>query len=131
MADLSALVIEWVNKAEEDWQAAQLLCSLDHQAATTCFHCQQCAEKLLKASLLALGGSIPKTHDLSLLSKLLSERDPSWTWSTDALEDLTTGAVATRYPGYSVDRTDAAEAMALAEALRLALLSRLDLTGDR
>jgi len=46
---------EWVRKAEGDWQVA------NHEAAeaspvndAVCFHCQQCAEKYLKALLQEL-----------------------------------------------------------------------------
>ena len=130
MAERTSLVRQWVRKAEEDWEAAQLLSSHQTQAAATCFHCQQCAEKLLKAALLAAGHAIPKVHDLSLLSSLLSKRDPCWAWNNDALEDLTSGAVASRYPGYAIDSDDAAESILQAGELRLALLRRLGLAPD-
>ena len=76
MAEHSALVGQWIEKAEEDWLAACLLHGHENQAATTCFHCQQCAEKLFKAALLAAGVAIPKIHELDVLSDLLSEADP-------------------------------------------------------
>lgn len=131
MAEPSDLVKQWVQKAEEDWEAAQLLASHQTQASATCFHCQQCAEKLLKAALLAHGSGVPKAHDLSLLSSLLNESDPSWSWDAEALEDLTSGAVASRYPGYAISSDDAAESLAIARALRLALLERLGLLPSR
>jgi HEPN domain-containing protein len=46
----------------------------ENQAATTCFHCQQCAEKLLKAALLAEGVDIPKIHELIVLSALFPKQ---------------------------------------------------------
>jgi HEPN domain-containing protein len=36
-----------------------------------CFHCQQSAEKFLKGLLEDLGQTVPKTHDLIALQKLL------------------------------------------------------------
>jgi HEPN domain-containing protein len=125
MADPSPLVQQWIQNPEEDWEAAQLLISSPSQAATTCFHCQQSAEKLLKAALLARGGAIPKTHDLKLLSSLLRDLDPEWTWNPDDLDDLSTGAVASRYPGYTIDAQDAANSMGVATELRSALLKRM------
>ncbi|MFM2174382.1 MAG: hypothetical protein RLZZ54_2309 [Cyanobacteriota bacterium] len=125
MAEPSALARQWVQKAEEDWEAAQLLLGHPTQAASTCFHCQQCAEKLLKAALIETGYKVPKVHDLSLLSSLLSNQDPQWVWDSDVLEDLTSGAVASRYPGYAINSEDAAEAVVQAAALRQALLKRL------
>ena len=127
MAEPASLLQQWIAKAEEDWEAAQLLSSSPSQAATTCFHCQQCAEKLLKTALLTAGGTIPKTHDLRILSSLLSERDPLWIWDLDVLEDLNAGAVASRYPGYAVDRQDAADSLNATRTLRRTLLNRLQI----
>jgi HEPN domain-containing protein len=102
MAPKSPLLLQWMQKAEEDWEAAMLLSPLPTQASTTCFHCQQCIEKLLKAALLSHGAEIPKIHDLGSLSLRLSQVDSSWQWDPDVLELLTTAAVASRYPGYAV-----------------------------
>jgi HEPN domain-containing protein len=124
MAKHSALVWQWIDKAEEDWQAACLLRGYENQAATTCFHCQQCAEKLLKAALLAAGVGIPKIHELVVLSELLTEADPSWHWDAKVLDALTTGAVASRYPGYEMTRADADQAIAATAELRHALLQQ-------
>ena len=46
---------EWVEKAEEDYKAANQLAkiSLQHFATTICFHAQQCAEKYLKALIVS------------------------------------------------------------------------------
>jgi HEPN domain-containing protein len=126
MVDPTPLVQQWIQKAEEDWEAAQLLIKSPSQAATTCFHCQQCAEKLFKAALLARGGDVPKTHDLTVLSSRLSELDADWHWDVGVLEDLSTGAVASRYPGYTIDADDAAESIHMACELRSALLQRLN-----
>lgn len=124
MAEHSALVGQWIEKAEEDWLAACLLHGHEKQAATTCFHCQQCAEKLFKAALLAAGVAIPKIHELDVLSDLLSEADPSWNWDGNVLDALTTGAVASRYPGYAMTPEDADQAIAATAALRHALLQQ-------
>jgi len=69
---------EWVRKAEEDYLAAQALSRRKkvplHDA--TCFHCQQCAEKYLKARIEEQGLRIPKTHDLDALLTLLLPVEP-------------------------------------------------------
>ena len=82
-------------------------------------------EKLLKASLLAIGAEVPKTHDLRTLSALLTNRDRAWLWDEEDLDDLTSAAVAMRYPGYAIDSSDANESITCARALRQALLVRL------
>jgi uncharacterized protein len=42
-----------------------------------CFHCQQCAEKYLKALMEELGLPVPKTHDLDLLLRALLPHHPT------------------------------------------------------
>lgn len=58
--------LEWVKKAEADYLAALTLSRKKkvplHDAA--CFHCQQSAEKYLKARIEEHGIRVPKTHDL-------------------------------------------------------------------
>ncbi len=102
-----------------------MLSALPSQASSTCFHCQQCIEKLLKAALLAAGAEIPRIHELVVLSAQLSSRDITWQWDSEGLDALTTGAVASRYPGYAIGGADVVEAMAVTAELRSALLRRL------
>ncbi len=58
---------DWLGEAKDDLSAAESL----GQAvlyAQACFHCQQAAEKSLKALLLKSKGAIPKSHSLRLLA---------------------------------------------------------------
>lgn len=92
---------EWVKKAEEDYRAAIALSRQRkiplHDAV--CFHCQQSAEKYLKARLEEAGVRIPKTHDLEDLLRLLIPVEPLWTALAPALRRLTPYGVKIRYPG--------------------------------
>ncbi len=65
----------WVEKAEHDWRAAVHSMELAAEGLTdiVCYHCQQCAEKYLKALLIAAGHEFPKTHDLRLLLDKVEE----------------------------------------------------------
>jgi HEPN domain-containing protein len=66
-------VRDWLDKVAEDYRVAEALAVLAeplHDAI--CFHCQQAAEKLLKALLVASGINPPRTHDLEALVALLS-----------------------------------------------------------
>jgi len=64
-------VKEWVQKAEEDWQAARKLGRGRKPLYNlVCFHAQQCAEKYLKAVLEQKTSPIPRTHDLVALIEL-------------------------------------------------------------
>ncbi len=56
---------EWAQKAEEDWGVAVREAAIaDPPRTVVSFHCQQCAEKYLKAVRHEIGLSIPKVHDL-------------------------------------------------------------------
>ncbi len=62
---------EWVAKAEGDWNAAQQLNRVrkNPNYDGVCFHCQQCAEKYLKARLIEAGIAFARTHDLPFCTK--------------------------------------------------------------
>jgi HEPN domain-containing protein len=62
------------------------------------FHCQQCAEKALKAYLAAHGLDPPKIHDLPILCKMCAEIDGEFQSLMDISSDLNPYAVAARYP---------------------------------
>ncbi len=92
---------EWIKKAEEDFQAALVL---SRQRKTplrdaVCFHCQQSAEKYLKARREEAGVRIPKTHDLEDLLNLATPFEPLWTALAPPLRRLTPFGVKIRYPG--------------------------------
>jgi HEPN domain-containing protein len=60
--------LEWVNKAEEDY----IISMRENKAepaiySAVCFHCQQAAEKYLKAYMQEEGIEFEKTHDLRFL----------------------------------------------------------------
>ena len=75
---MKAATRDWIAKAEGDFQAASALARTrkvplpDH----VCFHCQQCAEKYLKARLEEAGIHFPKTHDLEVLLGLVLAVEP-------------------------------------------------------
>jgi HEPN domain-containing protein len=116
----NTLVEEWLKKALDDEQAARLL--LKHQDAplnAVSFHCQQMAEKHLKAYLVAREMAFPKIHFLDRLLKLCSEADEDFeTLMKDAvlLNDYYTD---TRYPEDYPELTPEECDEALKAALRI------------
>lgn len=64
-----------------------------------CFHAQQCAEKALKAVLVAHSVAFPKTHSLAVLLDLLKAAGVTILQEVDEAFSLTQYAVMTRYPG--------------------------------
>jgi HEPN domain-containing protein len=66
----------WVDLALEDGKMAELAYG-EGLYNQVCFHCQQGAEKLLKAFLLDKEGKFPKVHSLLELVTLASYLDPT------------------------------------------------------
>ena len=123
---MNELVREWIDKSEGDYLTATREAQADPpNYDATCFHAQQCIEKLLKAALIARGEIPPKTHDLTVLSGLLCSSDPEWQWPVEELRLLSRSAVVFRYPGESADREEADAALDVAKATRERLLALL------
>jgi HEPN domain-containing protein len=111
---------EWVAKAEGDFVSAgrELRARKSPNFDAACFHSRQCAEKYLKAVLHHAGEAFPRTHDLVALLERVLKVEPSWEVMRANLDDLTTHAVATRYPGWSTSRAVAKRAVATARLVR-------------
>jgi HEPN domain-containing protein len=62
-------LLEWFRKADHDLTAAHKLIEDADILDTVCFHCQQAAEKYLKAYLIFNGIEIERTHNLNKLKK--------------------------------------------------------------
>jgi HEPN domain-containing protein len=67
------------------------------------FHCQQAAEKILKALLSDLGARFRKTHNIRSLMKLLADSGCPLPAEFAGLEEFTPFAVAYRYEDYEAD----------------------------
>lgn len=111
---------EWVKKAESDYQLALALSRRRKQLFhdQQCFHCQQSAEKYLKARLEEADIPPPKTHDLKLLLTLLVPMEPLWASLLAACASLSDFAVEFRYPGDTATARQAKEALRDAKAIR-------------
>ncbi len=99
-------VREWLLKVAEDCRVAEVLsASAEPLDDAICFHCQQAAEKLLKALLVADGVPPPRTHDLESLADLLSSAQSLPEDLEDALTHLSELSVIPRYPVSSERRS--------------------------
>ena len=119
---------EWIKKAEGDWRIAQReMQARDPVWDGVCFHAQQCAEKYLEAFLEERNISFEKAHDLVVLvnscSGMLGELDSS----KEALGNLSTFGIATRYPGVQADRQAAENALKIAENVRAVVRAKFGL----
>lgn len=87
----------WVLKANSDLADARRTIESDGPYDTACFHCQQAAEKYLKAFLAWHNCEIPKTHDIEELLLICSERHDSLKKIDFPAEELSSYAVEMRY----------------------------------
>lgn len=101
MADAKArLTAAWRSKAHEDIAVARLLIRQEKRLhAAAVYHCQQAAEKMLKAWLTDQELIFPKTHDLELLVHLCREGGAKFDGLDEAARELTPLATEFRYPG--------------------------------
>jgi HEPN domain-containing protein len=74
-----------------------------------------------QARLIQLGQPVDKIHDLAALSRQLEAVDGQWSWDSEELADLSSGAVLARYPGFETSAEEQAELVELASHLRRAL----------
>lgn len=123
---------EWVRKAEADYQYAA---RPDPKGVRfhdqRCFHCQQSAEKYLKALLEELGRPVPRTHILRDLLSLLMPYHPSLRSFSRGLRYLTRFAVGVRYPGLDATKRQTTAALRWAGRVRDACRALLGLPPPR
>lgn len=121
-------VVHWTEKAEHDFMAAEHAMELAEKGLTdiVCFHCQQCAEKYLKAFLLYRGVAFPRTHDLRLLLDLIPT-GVSLGLRREQVIALNRYVIEGRYPGdwEPITVAEARRALEMAQAVRQAVLRQL------
>jgi HEPN domain-containing protein len=123
------LVNEWITKAEHDLGMAELAISNKPEYKDLiCFHCQQSAEKYLKAYLIHLNIIFKKNHSLIYLLDLIAAQEdvPDNLYETaEILEDY---GVDVRYPGdwIELNETDVQEAYQAALKIKKFVNDNLD-----
>lgn len=119
---------QWVLKAEDDIEVARTVAALTiPKRDAACFHCQQAAEKYLKALMQEFGLVVPRSHELEDLLDLLLPRDPTLARLRSSLRSLTPYAVNFRYPGIRATTRGMRAALRHAERVRRELRARLGL----
>lgn len=91
---------EWVASAERDRDSVYVLLeSAKPPYEIIAFHCQQCAEKYLKALFIQHDRKPPFVHDLLKLNRGMQDLYPALADIEVACERLTPFGTVTRYPG--------------------------------
>jgi HEPN domain-containing protein len=113
-----SLVRIWLKRAKSNLQIAKAgKVFEDILYEDLCFDCEQAVEKALKALLVSIDVSFPRTHSIGHLLELIEEHNIN---VPDEIKDsisLTAYAVSTRYPGdfEPVDEQEYQETLETAE----------------
>lgn len=108
----------WMVKGRQDLDAAEwLLASPQALYGPVGFHCQQAAEKSLKAYLTLHEDPFDRTDSLTALVAICLKHDSGFENLRQAATTLTPYAVSTRYPGDmpEISMREASEAVSLAQ----------------
>jgi len=126
---MNPAVDEWILKAEGDFLTAgrELRARKAPNYDAVCFHCQQCAEKYLKAILQEKKKHIPKIHYLLELLALIMKFDTSYEFLRTDLDTLEDYSVRYRYPGESADKEEAKAAYKAAKVVREFVRQKLEI----
>jgi HEPN domain-containing protein len=126
----SSITREWTSKADEDFEFARI--NLDEGKnfhAQICFHFQQAAEKYLKAFIIAHDLEFRRIHDLGLLLKICSAKDPSFEGLKEDSEFLAAFYVDTRYPVQwptKFSKEEALKALQASDRIRILVRKKLN-----
>lgn len=90
----------WIASAERDRDTVQILLSASRQPyEIVAYHCQQCAEKYLKALFVQINRKPPFIHDLLQLCRAIEDQCPDLELIETDCERLTPFGTIMRYPG--------------------------------
>jgi HEPN domain-containing protein len=114
------LVLQWLEKAAADLDAAEQLCTQGGRfREIIAFHCQQAAEKYLKALLVRHQIEFPKTHDIAKLLDRVAAVNASIAESLRDADVLTPFGVEVRYPSEAPEVLPGGETEAIDIARRV------------
>jgi HEPN domain-containing protein len=130
-SEVTEYVQMWLDKASNDLKNAEIILTARIESPpldTVCFHCQQAAEKFIKAFLVHHGKQFPFSHNLADLVAICMQVDKTFATIQRKAEMLTPFAVEIRYPDDFLMPTvqEAKEAYAIALEVRDFILTRLN-----
>jgi HEPN domain-containing protein len=115
-----AEALQWLQRADEDLRLAERIAGDPDFLASAAFHCQQAAEKMGKAVIVAFQPTYPRIHDIGQLGLVVATLRPELGKSIAALSGLTDWYVTPRYPGieYRPSRQEVESALQKLRELR-------------
>ncbi|SFH70287.1 HEPN domain-containing protein [Tindallia magadiensis] len=113
-------IADWLDKASRDIKSAKILKEHDCGNDVVAFHCQQAAEKALKAYLIKQSGVILSSHSLVFLCKAASKYNAVFKNYLKDCAFLNQYYIETRYPAEEpliVEDQEAEECIQIAEKI--------------
>ena len=112
------IILNWLKRARSNLERAKMgKVTQGILYEDLCFDAQQAVEKSLKAILVKLNQSFPKTHSIGILLKFIEEAGVEIPENINQAKLLTAYAVDSRYPGdyEPVSKEEYEEALKIAE----------------
>lgn len=135
MSPKEELVKEWLGLADDDLRLAELtLKDAEPIFWAAAFHCQQAAEKSLKAFLAYNEYHVEKTHDIEFLVKLCKKFSPQIEQFIESGAALSKYAIDPRYPSpkFEITKIKAEKAIETARGIFEFVIDKLpEFTEDR
>jgi HEPN domain-containing protein len=112
----------WIARADDDLRVVDVLIAQpDPPLLPAALHCQQAAEKIAKAVLIAANIAPPRIHDIDKLAGLVTAVDVGIGSTLSELGELTIWFAAARYPDtfeIALSEHDIGSALSKLQALR-------------
>jgi len=98
--DKAEILQQWIDKGKDDLRVAEYLSSMHYPTPDEiiCFHCQQSAEKNLKAFIFSHDIEPEKTHDLEYLLEICQKYNMKFSILLSKVDILNRYSILPRYP---------------------------------
>jgi len=124
---------QWLEKAKDDLRAAEYLSTMHHPTPDEiiCYHCQQSAEKYLKAFLFSQDIEPEKTHDLEYLLQICKKCNTDFSILLSNVYILNRYGVLPRYPNeLGINNEDMKDALINAKRIQEFVIKIFDRTAQ-
>ena len=121
MGDKEEILQQWLDRGKNDLRAAEYLSTMHHPTPDEiiCYHCQQSAEKYLKAFIFSHDIEPDKTHDLEDLLEICQKYNTEFSTLSSKTYVLTRYGVLPRYPNdLGITNEDMKNALSYAKSIQ-------------
>jgi len=124
---------QWLDKGKDDLRSAEYLSTMHHPTPDEiiCYHCQQSAEKYLKAFIFSHDIEPDKTHDLEDLLEICQQYNAEFSTLLSKVYVLKRYSVLPRYPNdLGITNEDMNTALSYAQSIQEFVMKIFNGSGD-